>query len=469
MFPPRGLPAVGDLPCHLGHARIGFGALHRRIVEPWRSTAYSRSTCRTSEDALSTVFPDLSSLSPPPSERWRVALRHGVPGGSNRLFHGDNLAALAWLAEHEPASFQCVYIDPPYNRGTKHAHYADARSRSAWLEFMARRLVLLRRLLRASGSLFVQLDDNELDYMKVVLDELFGTECFIGRVTVRARSPSAFSTVNRGVFKASEYLLWYARSRADFRYHPQRVPRPPDPAYTRWIENPQDPAEQWQLGRVRDAFIRERGPLTSRFRRSDPAYQQFVVDHAQHVFRLAPISDRKAGAGTVAAKVRSRQPPASVLVHHRSGGLEPVYILNGQQICRYDRNVTVIDGVHTASRPLTNIWTDIPWEGIAGEGGARFKQGKKPEKLIRRVLSLTTKPGDAVLDAFGGSGTTAAVAHKMGRAWVLLEHGPQARTIAEPRLRRVVDGLDDTGVSTVEDWHGGGGYAVLTPEAESPA
>lgn len=418
---------------------------------------------------MSTIFPDLSRLSPPAPVRWREVLRHGDADASNRLFHGDNLPALAALAEREPGSVQCVYIDPPYNRGTQHTHYVDARSRSAWLEFMARRLVLIRQVLHPSGSLFVQLDDNELDYLKVLLDEIFGPDAFIARITIRARAPSAFSTVNRGVFKASEYLLWYARSRAELAHHPQRVPRPPDPAYTRWIDNPSAAPEQWTLGRVRDAYLRCRGASKKRFRRADPAFQQFVVDHADQVFRLAPISDQKAGADTVAAKERSLQTPDRVVVHHRGGTLDPVYILNGQQICRYDRNVTVIDGARTASRPLTNIWTDIPWEGIAGEGGVRFKQGKKPERLLRRVLALTTRPGDTVLDAFGGSGTTAAVAHKMRRQWIVMEQGAQARTIAEPRLRRVVDGLDPTGVTAVEDWSGGGGYRVLETSSGEPA
>ena len=99
----------------------------------------------------------------------------------------------------------------------------------------------------------------------------------------------------------------------------------------------------------------------------------------------------------------------------------------------------------------------------------RFKQGKKPERLIRRVLALTTRPGDTVLDAFGGSGTTAAVSHKMRRQWIVMEQGAQARTIAEPRLRRVVDGLDPTGITAVEDWSGGGGYRVLEPDPGEPA
>lgn len=406
------------------------------------------------------VFPELDSLPSPPPVRLRSAATHGTAPFDNHLIHGDNLAALGHLAASAPASVQCVYIDPPYNRGTNHDHYADARSRSAWLAFMAARLVLLRRLLKPEGSLFVQLDDNQVDYLRVLLDHIFGPDCLVSRITVRARSPSAFSTVNRGVFKASEYILWVARSRAHLVHFPQRVPRTPDPAYTRWIHNPHDPPEQWRLGTVREAFAQAAGRSVRSVRRSDPELHRFIVQHAHQVFRLAPISDRKAGADTVAAKQVSKAQPEQVLVHHRSAGLDPVVMLRGQQVCRYDRNVTTIDGIPTASRPLTNIWTDIAWEGIAGEGGARFKQGKKPERLIRRILQLTTRPGDRVLDAFGGSGTTAAVAHKMERRWTLIEQGDHARTLAEPRLARVVAGTDATGVSKLEGWSGGGGFRV---------
>jgi adenine-specific DNA-methyltransferase len=196
--------------------------------------------------------------------------------------------------------------------------------------------------------------------------------------------------------------------------------------------------------------------------------QRFIVDHARQVFRLAPISDGKAGASTVAMKRRSRDQPDRVFVLERGGGRDPVFLLGGQQICRYDRNVQVLHGKPTATRPLTNIWTDIAWEGIAAEGGARFKQGKKPERLIQRVLELVTQPGDSVLDAFGGSGTTAAVAHKMGRAWTLIERGEQAHSIALPRIRRVVEGADRSGITEEVGWTGGGGCSVYAVE-EQPA
>ncbi|MCB9744462.1 MAG: site-specific DNA-methyltransferase, partial [Alphaproteobacteria bacterium] len=364
---------------------------------------------------------------------------------------GENLAALDALLPEIAGQVRCAWIDPPYNTGNRQAPkpgqpgYNDTWDSDAWLAFMRPRLERLRDCLRPDGSLFVQLDDNELDRLKLLLDEVFGREAFINRITVDARSPSAFSTVNPGVFKASEYLLWYARDRAQLRLSALRVPRDPDPAYNKWLLNPEDPHAQWRFTTLREAC---------------PAgvdLQRFQVEHAERVCRLASVSDKKAGRAIVEAKHASREAPERVLrVDRERHG--PVYLLRGQQLIFYDRQVEVIDGVRAATRPLTNIWTDIAWEGIAKEGGVRFKQGKKPERLVRRCLQLATDPGDWVLDCFLGAGTTAAVAHKMRRRWIGIEQGPQAE-LARERLDRVVAGLDPTGITELEGWTGGGAFS----------
>ena len=363
------------------------------------------------------------------------------------LIHGENLEVLTSLAPELRDRVRAIYLDPPYNTGERkltgdHAYDDDHRD---WLGFMRPRLEVMIETLRADGSLFVQLDDNQLDRTRVALDELLGPQQFIARVTVDARAPSAFSTVNPGLFKASEYLLWYAKDRARFRWNPLRVPRDPDPAYRMWLENPSAAPQDWTFTTLRKAA-------------GARDLARFQVEQAERVCRLASVSDRKAGRATVLAKQRSLATPDRVEVVERSGQ-DPQYLLRGQQLLFYDRQVSWIDGVRSASRPLTNIWTDISWEGIASEGGVRFKQGKKPERLLRRVLQLATEPGDLVLDAFCGAGTTAAVAHKMGRNWLTIEQGEQVALAAE-RLKRVVHGQDPTGVTRLEDWRGGGSMRV---------
>lgn len=145
----------------------------------------------------------------------------------------------------------------------------------------------------------------------------------------------------------------------------------------------------------------------------------------------------------------------------RENGLDPVYIVNGKQISFYSKNVSTIDGSLTANKLLTNIWLDISWEGIAKEGNVKFKKGKKPERLIKRCLELTTDKDDLVLDSFLGSGTTAAVAHKMGRKYIGIELGEQARTHCQPRLKAIVNG-EQSGISSLLTWQGGGGFKFYT-------
>ncbi len=371
----------------------------------------------------------------------------------NLLIHGDNLPVLQSLLPAYQASFQCAFLDPPYNTGEKHrgnpqAGYRDRYQRNEWRDMMVDRLRLLRDLLSPEGSIFVQLDDNEMAVLELAMDEVFGREQFINRITVAARSPSAFSTVNKGVFKASEYLLWYARDRTALRTYPVRVPRAPDKAYALWLSNPDAPHEQWQVQSLRSAF--PTGADLDRMR----------VEHASQVCRLASISDKKAGRSTVEMKAHSKAEPSRVFRVDREG-LEPRFILRGQQLIFYDKQVAKVDGQFCATRPLTNIWTDIGWEGIAREGNVVFKTGKKPEKLLRRCLQLCTRPGDAVIDPFSGSGTTAAVAHKMGRSWVAIERS-EIYAAAQERLNRVVRGEDSHGITELENWSGGGHFTPTT-------
>lgn len=376
----------------------------------------------------------------------------------NRLIFGDNLLALKALEQEFTGKVKCIYVDPPFNTGAAFEHYDDGLEHSVWLDLMADRLELLRRLLSNDGCLFVHLDDNELDYLKVVLDELFGRPQFMGRITIKARSPSAFSTVNPGVFKASEYLLWYARDKTQFSHRPVRVRRRVDKAYKIWLKNPEAPYTDWEFGSVKDAFAEHLSTVRRRRgQRVSTLFESFVVENAHRILRHTAISDSGAGEQTVQAKAASLASPGRILKVDRVG-YDPQYIVNGQQLAFYSKNIAWLDGERVPTSPLTNIWVDIAWEGIAKEGGVRFKKGKKPERLIKRCIELATDRGDLVLDSFAGSGTTGAVAHKMGRRWIMVELGEHCHTHIIPRMRKVIDGQDPSGITKAVDWQGGGGF-----------
>lgn len=376
----------------------------------------------------------------------------------NILIHGDNLLALKALEQEFEGKVKCIYIDPPFNTGEAFEHYDDGLEHSVWLQLMFDRIKLLHTLLNPYGSLFVHLNDDEADYCKVLLDEVFGRNNFVSRITVDARSPSAFSTVNPGVFKASEYLLWFAKDRNRLKENSVRVPREPDPAYNMWVCNPGDPVEQWTFSSLVQAFVESDTQVPGNPLLVLQRFNQFVIDNAHRVCRLASISDSGAGAATVELKYASLANPGVVHCLQRDRGLDDVLILDGQQLLIYEKNVAEVDGRRVASRLLTNIWTDIAWEGIASEGGVTFRKGKKPERLIKRCLEIASIPGDLVLDSFAGSGTTGAVAHKMGRRWIMIELREHCHTHIIPRMKKVIDGEDQGGITKAVGWNAGGGF-----------
>jgi adenine-specific DNA-methyltransferase len=368
------------------------------------------------------------------------------------------LLALRALEQEFTGKIKVIYIDPPFNTGAAFDHYDDGIEHSTWLNLMYSRLKILYSLLREDGSIFVHIDDNEMDYLKIVLDELFGRKNFINRITIDARSPSAFSTVNPGVFKASEYILWYAKNKAMFSENPIRIPRNPDYAYNKYIENIEEPFANWRTVSALEAYQRGREARARHPRSIMEHFNRWMIDNADRLYRLASISDTGAGKEIIEIKRKSALSPGKIFKIERDGGLDDVYVLNGQQMIFYAKNVADIDGQRTSSAILTNIWSDISWEGISGEGGVQFKKGKKPERLIRRCLDLASDVGDWVLDSFAGSGTTGAVAHKMGRRWIMVELGEHCHTHIIPRLRRVIDGTDKTGITEAVGWKGGGGF-----------
>ena len=382
----------------------------------------------------------------------------------NVLIHGDNLLALKTLENLYPEKIKCIYIDPPFNTGAridadgKEIGYDDGIEHSIWLSLMHARLKLLRNLLSDDGAIFIHLDDNEVDYCKVLCDEVFGRKNFMNRITVDSRSPSAFSTVNPGVFKAAEYILFYAKDRSQLVENQLRTARDPDYAYDKYILNIEDDYKKWQFINVSDAYQRFNSNNSGKPQQVLNSYHKFIVENAHRIFRFTAISDTGAGQAVVELKYKSKETPTEILKMERGNGLDDVYVLNGQQISFYSKNIAVIDGKKTPSMILTDIWKDIAWEGIASEGGVRFKKGKKPEKLIKRCLELVTKPGDWVLDSFLGSGTTAAVAHKMHRRWIGIEMGNHCYTHSKKRIDSVIDGLDLIGVTKTTGWTGGGGY-----------
>jgi adenine-specific DNA-methyltransferase len=379
----------------------------------------------------------------------------------NRLISGDNLLALKSLEQKFAGEIKCVYIDPPFNTQQALEHYDDGIEHSIWLSLMRDRLELLRNLLAEDGTLFVHIDDNELGYLIVLLDEIFGRANRLYVVTFRQASPTGHKAINPGCVSTSNFILIYAKKKDC--WVPNRIftARERDPRYTQFIPNPNDDYRQWQIATLMKGFANHHG-VSEKIARSmvkddSTVLDTFVTENAKQVIQLARPDYENVGAATRTLIDESGKQPEKIFRLERDG-YSDIYLIGGKRILFYSDKLKVIDGKYVTGEPLTTIWDDVLSNNLHNEGGVAFPKGKKPEALIKRVLELSTQKGDWVLDSFAGSGTTGAVAQKMHRKWIMVELGEQCDTHIVPRLKRVIDGEDASGITGAVQWKGGGGF-----------
>lgn len=380
----------------------------------------------------------------------------------NLIIKGNNLLALHSLLPCFEGRVKLIYIDPPYNTTSDEFRYNDSFTHSTWLTFMKNRLEVAKALLQPSGAIFIQISDIGVSRLRLLLDEIFGFDNFINKITVKTRSPSGFKVVNLGLFESAEYILVYGKDKAKWKYIPQYEESGYDSNYSKLILNIDEPPSSWRFGDLKDYVASQLGYESPRKAVEsigkgafDEALAERALDESNRVFRFTTINP-DAGNDTLQAKATSKKEPKRVLVVHRDGYPDR-FVLNGQEITFYQNKVREVDGELKPTTHLTNIWTDIPWEGIANEGSVTLKRGKKPEKLLHRIISMATEPGDLVLDFFLGSGTTAAVAHKMNRQYIGIEQLDYGEDDSITRLKHVVNG-DKTGISKYVGWQGGGSF-----------
>lgn len=373
----------------------------------------------------------------------------------NILIHGDNLLALKALEADFTGRVKCAYIDPPFNTKQAFEHYDDGIEHSAWLTLMRDRISCIHTLLQEDGSLFIHIDDNEIAYLTILCDEIFGRNNRVGLITFKQSSVSGPKVVNPGLVTVANYILYYSKDKRLWKPKKLFVPTSRDVRYGTYIVGRDLPTNQWSFITLSDAYRTKTGSEEKRI--DEKKLEKFVVDNAEAVVRLARISPVDVSEDTRVELLRSSEEKDTVCVAKREGKPD-VYFFNGQQILFYSTKTKLIEGKKTTAQALSNIWDDLLSNNLHNEGGVRFPGGKKPEALLKRVIEMSTEEGDLVLDSFGGSGTTGAVAHKLGRRWIMAEAGDQAVTHIVPRLTRVIDGTDNSGITTAAKWTGGGGY-----------
>ena len=393
------------------------------------------------------------------------ALSHGDPDSGNMLIQGDNLEALKALLPYYRGQVKCIYVDPPFNTGEAFEHYDDGLEHSVWLGMMYPRFSLLHELLSEDGTLVVHLDDNEIAYATVILDEIFGRANRTYQVTFKQSAPKGHKTINPGLVTISNYMVIYAKCKSDWSPNRAFAPRPRDKRYSSYIENFEADMQQWRLTTVNKAFCDEQGfekladakkALGSEF---EPEVERFVLDNAERVVQPVRPDYSQVGKETQDLIDESTANPDTIYRQDR-GDLLPIILKDGKRWLFYSSKLRLIDGKYVTGEALSNVWDDLLSNNIHNEGGVKFPKGKKPEALLKRVFDLFSNPGELVMDSFLGSGTTAAAAHKMSRRWIGVEMGGQATTHCVPRLKSVVEG-EQGGISKGLNWKGGGGFAFF--------
>ncbi|WP_180997471.1 site-specific DNA-methyltransferase [Campylobacter concisus] len=368
--------------------------------------------------------------------------------------------ALHSLKKEFAGRVKLIYIDPPYNTGNDSFKYNDSFNHSTWLVFMKNRLEIARELLKDDGVIFVQCDDNEQAYLKVLMDEIFGRENFINCIAVQVKASAGFKTINKGVMEVMEYILLYAKEKSNFKENKVYKYSGYDNNYSFFIENINENFENWKIGKIKDIFksiktdAKKIGIKEKELQ--NILFDKFALDNNEKVFRYTAINN-DAGKATIDARDKSKGDNKIYKVE-TSNGIR--YIHNGQQITFYSGKIKNIDGEYMPTEQVSNIWTDVRWEGIANEGSVELKKGKKPEKLLKRIIEISTQENDIVLDFFAGSGTTAAVAMKMNRQFIAIEQMDYIETITKERLKNVIEG-EHGGVSRALDWQDGGEFVYF--------
>lgn len=350
----------------------------------------------------------------------------------NRLIFGDNLLALKALEAEFSGKVKCVFIDPPYNTGSAFTHYDDGLEHSIWLGLMRDRLEIIRRLLSEDGSLWITIDDNEAHYLKVLCDEVFGRVNFLCDIAWEKRYSPPPDTKDFGY--VHDHILCYRKSVNFLR---NLLPLTED--QTGRYKNPDnDPRGPWKAMDYTCRYSAEERPNLF-YPIQQPNTGEEIWPKRTRVWAMSrEVHETKAREGRIwwGAKGANSVPALKNFFSEINQGMMPMSLWK-----------------HT----LAGHNQDAMKEMMALFGDDVFST-PKPEQLIQTVLHIATQPNDLVLDSFAGSGTTGAVAHKMGRRWIMVELGEHCHTHIIPRLQKVIDGEDQGGISKAVNWQGGGGF-----------
>lgn len=374
-----------------------------------------------------------------PEKSYHAKVRSESAAFDNRLIFGDNLLALKALEQEFTGKVKCVFIDPPYNTGSAFTHYDDGLEHSIWLGLMRDRLEIIKRLLSDDGSLWITIDDNEAHYLKVLCDEIFGRGNFVANVIWQKKSSP--SNDAKWISDNHDHIIVFAKNKDLWR--PVKLER--SEAQNAIYKN----SDEFDGVDEKGNFY-GRGPWFA----GDMTVKT-ISENA--LYEITTPSGRVVKPADGRAWVYSKEKFDELCRDNRI-----TFGKNGNNKPCIKRFLTEVEESKIVPK---SVWL---YEEVGENRNARQEVKKfnlvdpfstpKPEKLLERIIHLATNRGDLVLDSFAGSGTTGAVAHKMGRRWIMVELGEHCHTHIIPRLQKVIDGEDQGGISKAVNWQGGGGF-----------
>ena len=358
---------------------------------------------------------------------------YGDPKTDNMLIFGDNLLALKALEQDFAGKIKCIYIDPPYNTGSAFTHYDDGLEHSIWLQLMRDRLELLRNLLSVDGTLWISIDDDESHYLKVLCDEIFGRQNFVANVIWQKK----FSPQNDAKWLSDmhDHIILYAKDKPAWR--PKRIEFGPNGGRKRTNIDGDERGEWISVDYTCNKNKYERPNL------------YYPIINPNTVEQIWP---KETAVWRYSEETHLENEKLGLVYWGKTGR---------NKVPRFKN----FKAIHVEGQIPTTIWfhQDVGNNQEARKESLQLNSNDpfatpKPERLIQRILHIASNEGDLVLDSFAGSGTTGAVAHKMGRKWIMVELGEHCHTHIIPRMEKVVDGTDQGGISNALEWKGGGGF-----------
>ncbi|MFC4230480.1 DNA methyltransferase [Parasediminibacterium paludis] len=378
----------------------------------------------------------------------------------NFIIRGNNITVLRSLQTMYRNRIKLIYIDPPYNTGSDVFLYNDTFNSSTWLTFMKNRLLIAWQLLASDGSIFIQVDDTEFAYLKVLCDEIFGRDNFKEHIVLKSSTESGVNAINvkRGerLFKVKEHILFYAKS-PSFRFKPFYVKASFNTHYKYEVKQTNNSLTIEDINKtITEKYLqgKKKKTLTDiELHSIKLAVETYALQHATNIYSLER-NIKKAGKKFKAFAAANKAKGIVEIFETTNKQIALVY--DGGMLIPLQERLVIENGKTYFGVLASDLWVDISTT-TASEGGVSFNNGKKPEKLLKRIIEMATEPGDIVLDYYLGSGTTAAVAHKLNRRYIGIEQLNYGDNDSLVRLQNVIHG-DDTGISKTINWQGGGSF-----------